>query len=481
MILVGLTIGHRLSSPCLAGASPPPFTVDELKKIAAGGNSGKKLSSIEELLASLPADLRSHSVFVTKSGSLQTATPKDPRVILHSTDAKFLMAFNGKGTRTDELEIIQFDEPSAKFNFFRADFKSGSFQVHQPEGNECKRCHGQDPRPNWSAYPDWPGTFGSNDMAIDVPETRQIEKFIRTATSHPRYRHLPGLSDRLRSNPDGEGNAFGGNSNLTENVAHQNFKRVRRLVRNTPDYDLFKYAILGALRCPDLKFQEFLPVASPARNLTFGSFGETGESGAVNNPFFWIFQHRQISTTSWSMMFLDRKSANATFQNPMTTPENAGAELGWILAQGDPELLAYFESGKLYIPSEKCDQLKVKSRTELSRGLVASVADKPGDATTPQAGMSGDGTPGKSLLERRCFACHDGPDKTGVSFREDDLKALLNRVPTFGETLIRRTLLTEPEVTRMPLHSAPLNESERRQIRIYLRDLGERAGEALTR
>jgi hypothetical protein len=64
-----------------------------------------------------------------------------------------MVSFSGKGQHSQELEIITYDPAGAKFTFLKARVnESGKFVTQVPEKNECTRCHGADPRPNWQPY-----------------------------------------------------------------------------------------------------------------------------------------------------------------------------------------------------------------------------------------------------------------------------------------------------------------------------------------
>jgi hypothetical protein len=176
-------------------AEPFKFDLGDLERLL----ESRHVSSVEQLLAALPPELTRNFVALTDSDSLQAASPLDPRVIVWSTAGGFAMTFNGNPAQAghEGVELFQFLPEEQRFHFHRVKF-AGSYQLEEPP--VCLSCHGREPRPIWSEYPDWTGTFGSFDDALVAgsPEAAAYQAFRAHAQSHARYRYLfPEDSDPL--------------------------------------------------------------------------------------------------------------------------------------------------------------------------------------------------------------------------------------------------------------------------------------------
>ena len=86
------------------------------------------IDSIEQLLASLPAEQRSHYAVMFESRSLQSASFENPRVILFGPDARFIVTFNGSPAQRgfSTLETMEFDEQTKQFRLRELQFAASS-------------------------------------------------------------------------------------------------------------------------------------------------------------------------------------------------------------------------------------------------------------------------------------------------------------------------------------------------------------------
>src|SRR5262249_39270386 len=67
--------------------------------------------TIESFIEHLPTAMRNNYVLVFQSRSIQDATRANPRVILFSPDAHFVVTFNGEPSQRgyDDVEVMRFD------------------------------------------------------------------------------------------------------------------------------------------------------------------------------------------------------------------------------------------------------------------------------------------------------------------------------------------------------------------------------------
>ena len=172
----------------------PLVTAQQVLHWVSEKNPGAALS-VEALLERLPEKYRSHFVLQYKSFSNHSANGTHPRVIFFGPDAKLLLAFSGlqSDPHYNTIEMIEYQPATASFSFYSVHFQpkgTAKVEINPPD---CKRCHGQDPKPNWEPYSLWPGTFGSLHDRI-LPGTEEyswFESFLKSFSQSSRYRHLP--------------------------------------------------------------------------------------------------------------------------------------------------------------------------------------------------------------------------------------------------------------------------------------------------
>jgi len=142
-------------------------------------------------------------------------------------------------------------------------------------------------------------------------------QFLQEGANQGRYRFLENLAETYRH----RGGAFRRlpASDLTQKLGSLNYRRIETLIRNSPDYEAYKFAILGALYdCED--YQAFFPqavLAAMKRDLDFyledtkrvqeksqlWRFLEVYHETVGKLRF--VFEGREISIRSWSMAMRD--------------------------------------------------------------------------------------------------------------------------------------------------------------------------------
>lgn len=305
------------------------------------------IQSIPELLPRLPRDYRSHYTLMYRSRSLQAASYLNPRAIVFGADAKLILAFNGHPSQKgyDRLEIIQFRDETKSFEFREITFGS-KVHVSPPNPPVCKQCHRDDLRPNWEPYPNWSGAYGSNDDRFshydrrDQEELSELRGFLKSAGSHPRYRHLVDLKAGY-TQPSGDGDAYGlpsfrvryaHNSVFTHRLALLNSQRIAREIMANPTYAAYKYALLGMIACDpgrDDFFSEGFPGLRP------GDLNHDTYADRIPNRLKSFYSALSIPIQDWFLSF-DPEIAQ------LTTPISDGHQLGVSLVEADPSLGAEF-------------------------------------------------------------------------------------------------------------------------------------------
>lgn len=303
-----------------------------------------EVRTIDDFLSRLPVSYRSQFTLMHTSNSLQTATPEMPRGILFGPDGKLLMAFASDPSkdRFDSLELIGFHADGARFEFREIRFPEQDASKKAAEISEanpalCLRCHRADPRPNWEHYHTWPGAFASEDDEFSTDSLvsqARLEKFLDGAATAPRFRNLDGLKDSYHS--EGGRTRVEHNIHMTERVAVLNFLRIARLARQSPQWQQYKYAALGAVWCGP-KMADFLPPALQGKFSPYyeklkgnGSFSTADNLGVH-------FAARAIPIADWYLDFVST-GKDASFG----TPGWPFWELSGPLVEGDTDLTAFF-------------------------------------------------------------------------------------------------------------------------------------------
>lgn len=306
----------------------------------------ENIQSLPQLLESLKKadpELMSQYLLSFRSRSLQESSTRYPRVIIVGNHARFAMAFNGRKNHSgyDSLEVIDFNESEKKFELREIKFIEDDLPIlSEVNPSRCLKCHQSpqrdqiDPRPNWEPYSMWPGfygaftgQFGSTTTFSDrrfgpedeilkhdiLNEKKNLDVFeSQIKPDHPRYKHLGTFQIK-------------NTVNYTEGLNKHNFKRVLRLIEETPDFDVYKWSIFSALKCSNFALPEPLfkahlegnELLNPKRRKNFvykwdrdSEFSEfkpkypAGSSDlSLDMILTLLFESRGISTSDWSMDF----------------------------------------------------------------------------------------------------------------------------------------------------------------------------------
>ena len=386
----------------LFASSPSLRYVEDLtQQMSAEARSHGQELKLEAVLNRIGSDfpeLRSHFILMHDSRSRQHASYEFPRVISFAPDARFAMAFNGDPQSEGyyELEMFEFgaDPAGERSNLtshvqssamLRDSYRSESFKfrriIFKPAGNyhydqeyreeprfpaikpineqKCQGCHGKSTRPNWESYNRWEGSYFSDDTRRTGPKYALEEgadhdgfdSFYTKHSSSERYRFLNGLVDQYVLPGKGNGERVAP-SQFTQVAAYLNYRRLAHLILQSPDFDTFKYAILGALYdCRN--FDAFIPasIAKSMANPLSWYRADTDKSFSLDeNRYFleshagsmtklrFLFEGRGLSMAKWSMSF---RRSPYSFVTPLGEMQGF---LSATLIELDPSL----EPGRVY-------------------------------------------------------------------------------------------------------------------------------------
>jgi hypothetical protein len=442
-----------------------------------------KARSIEDVLPLIPETLRSNYVLMYGSRSLQGSSFQNPRVLLFGETAKLIVAFNGEKSQNgyNELEVVSFDEANARFDFYEITFKNGRGQVSEKNPSKCLQCHQSafrenvDPRPNWEPYAFWPGAYGSFDgrfhkedpgylarysvqyaqlvkhdeqlsrVILSSPqEPVEFAKFYANKNQHPRYKYLlePDMSDTPKYNPR-EVQAV---LDFTSRVGMLNFKRISRLMRETPHYDRYKYAAFSSLICTDdSTLERALPkslfdfhIENTKKRPVRGIF----RTAKMTYEWEQVFEPLGVDTSDWSLDFRTQgRFSNSGRFTPGKSPEVAIQE---PIRRGDPSIEVL-----------SCEQMSKKSLKLLS-GFVPQI---PPSNPKKMAGQ----------MLARCIVCHTGVDPEGPYIPFDDLSKLSTDLKDTNllEKIKQRTDLRTSPDERMPKGTDITEEQRANLLRFF--------------
>jgi hypothetical protein len=266
--------GFALLAAVLLAHAPAggAFDYEDVVELIRSG----KLSSVEQVLARLPAEYLENFTLAYRSRSLHESSYDFPRAILFGENAKLILTFNGSDdqSRFEDLEIMQFRDDEQVFELRSISFEDGvSFSGRNPE--LCRGCHGANPGPIWGSYEysennevmHWPGFYGSTHDApvLNERENKAFERFRSRAAAHPRYRNLRLRHPLSRWYPYGTGpnkHQFRPNNRLGNLLARLNAKRLAHQLGQRAFYNTHpSLTMLWILNCPaisDPAFDDFI-------------------------------------------------------------------------------------------------------------------------------------------------------------------------------------------------------------------------------
>jgi hypothetical protein len=479
----------RVDSTAISTSSVSPvFFSETLKELKSPTG---KIKSVEALLSTLPSEMLSHYNLVYQSRSLQDASVENPRVIISSFNGNDIFAFNGEMHQAgfDTVEAIHFHRASKTFEFREIVFGRSSVYVSDRNPKKCLVCHGLDPRPNWDTYPLWPGIYGSDeDLANQraqqanstnqtLPEVKNLTSFFSAKARNSRYKFL------RKFRPAGSGyvgflagETISPNTEFTITLGLLNFQRVSRILAQNKKVLPFRFAIVGALECPETSYQNFFPtnwfskteiesILKEVRDINQLS-GSSRYSRENKNAAFYPLSKSQDETFDYldrfAGLYLVAKVAGVNIDDFGTefSPRSFAFNTGF-----GPQEKSYFLSlltRDLLSPIEdlSCSSLAEKSRTELSQ--------------LDQKVLITNGTREFSPIYRKCQVCHDGQFAPRVSF--DNPKILSSQIAVSGrpmtDEILYRINLPSTAREKMPQFTT-LSPEEKTTLRAYIKSLSQ--------
>ena len=233
----------------------------------------KGISSVDQLVAELdkkdPKFVES-AVLMKKSGSVQKGSIKEPRVLLTNDDGSLIISFSGASDKRagQKIEIISQTGDAAP-RFAEVDFEQPKPLFRDGHGGhaeapaDCASCHAGGYI--WEPYPFWPGAMIEHEDATP-DEIKDLKTFFETqAKEGSRYDVIKKAIDRQRpffkdEQPQQSIDRYrtkplsSNNIKITRVLGEQSYANLARELKALPEYNRFKFAIVGAaLHCKDLE------------------------------------------------------------------------------------------------------------------------------------------------------------------------------------------------------------------------------------
>ena len=435
--------------------------------------------NIQELVSSLPGEIKERAIYIHDSHSLQNASVSNPRVLFFSRDGRLSFTVSSIGEKKDEIEAIEFSEKKKEFQFYSLRFKSG-FLISKRQTSECTRCHGSDLRPNWDPHPRWNGVFGSHKEGLfSSDEIKRLEIFKNSIIKNSIYSSL--------SQHFFEKNTLSSLSSInhyyTRVISEKNFQRIARILKNTNYFNQFKYAILASLGCSF----ETAPIhlfpddwKSEARELRL-NLPMAGDQRYDYNLIEWFATYSGIETSKLSMIFDEEKLSKGipSYWNRYSSGGSTELELAYWLSDIDPELKKWVTTQWRYesldwrhyyahaiapLSHTTCKKLALLSQQEINN-VNKSVFLK-SDSMTNSLALKG-----MNIVRQKCMDCHQNDTDSPMGFDPQSVKKWKNENPDYASILNKRLEHTAKKSYRMPRFEKPLTDQESKAVIRYIESI----------
>jgi mono/diheme cytochrome c family protein len=503
---MGFCLALGLAEPAPAGE----FAFDSLSQVITAQHVG----SVEELLAALPEDLRTHFSLVFSSRSLQDASFEHPRAVLFGSGAQLILTFNGDPSQRgfEAVETMEFDAHANHFIFreitFPRDGAQPAARISDPNPARCSACHDHPARPIWDVPPAWPGVYGERYGAgLSTVELRGLRRFLAIQATHPRYRYLLGaaaLADRDTYVSSSRATYNGAsveppNARLSAQLATFNVRSILSELAAQPGFASHLNVLLASAGSNCGALADFYPPSlqpaiaadykiyykataaadrgqSSAKTLRLGG-RQNPRSGLASPAEFTGLRYvaeraLNVPTRHWTLAF-ERGSYDMSAPAGSLSLEQA---LFTWLARTDPELrtvAAYrtFNSDDAY-----CQHLKRASQLSIATWLEThdAFAPAPEAANSTAPGLQAPGS--TPTLVQQCAACHSGDIAPALPFADPSALAtrLLDGNYPHGRLLDEILFRLTPEAAagRMP-RGVTIGAADQRELEEYFMNLAQ--------
>lgn len=359
--------------------------------------TGKPLESIEQLIPLLPLELRKNFTFVYNSRSpFKASISADfPRVILFSSDARYILTFTGNPEKPgyDILETLSFNDQKSEFELeaFTLPAARKRKDYGALDTQNCQRCHGTDSRPIFDSYPLWPGFYGSIQdtfppNSVGKTELNNYQKFLSSNAKSGVYKDLiftkdspvsPFLNPQVFRSDKVEGNLndfrFLPNTRLGMALTELNRKRIYRKLLSSPKFiKKEKYILSRLLNCSVSQeklnsetIEAQIGIENTDRRVRLGVHDDDASDFSLDmeelkfidslTVIKWVADFSNVSFSDWSMAF---ESNSFSFFDGILSGMHKGRsyylkedliyEILKKFANQDPKFSPFFVSNPVY-------------------------------------------------------------------------------------------------------------------------------------
>jgi hypothetical protein len=503
---IGFCLALAIAQPVPAAES----AFESMSQVIAAQHVG----SVEELLAALPEDLRSHYSLVFSSRSLQDASFENPRAVLFGSNAELILTFNGDPSQHgfEAVETMEFDTHANRFIFreitFSPDKTRPAARISDPNPARCVACHDHPARPIWDVPPAWPGVYGERYGAgLSNMELRGVRRFLATQATHPRYRYLLGaaaLADR-DTYVSGSRASYNGitveppNARLSAQLATLNVRSILSELASQPGFAAHLNVLLASAGSNCGAVADFYPPSlQSAIAVDYKSYSKASAAAdrsqrsaktlrlvGRQNPYLGLASPAEltelryvaeralnVSTRHWTLAF-ERGSYDMSAPAGTLTLEQA--LFAW-LARTDPELRTVAAYRTFNADDAYCQHLKRASQLSIAAWLEKHTEFAPVPGAPHNAAPEHHGSGSMPALLQQCAACHGSGIAPALPFSDPATLApqLLDGNYPHGRLLdeILFRLTPEAGAGRMP-RGVAVDGAQQRELEEYFINLAQ--------
>jgi hypothetical protein len=293
MVLLWLLLfSHLTFAECPAGnpMEPSQMTPEGVKAWLAGRTD--KIKTVGDYICCLPPKYLKGYFISHASIAGQNGSPESPRVILNDEVRQFsteqnvmLISVNGGAeylSQKDSAEFMFYRKSAKRLELYDASKEHGRFALSGKNPGLCMSCHGEGselepkhgPHPIFDPFGNWPRFVGGGLKCFaeeDKVQIHQQRMALEAIRDNPRFRCLDRtkLEEDIKNLSLAEDNferkvqSIGTLEGLDSFLFEVNNQRIVRVVRDTPDYDAYKYVIVAEQWCDiSAEIEEWIPPAA---------------------------------------------------------------------------------------------------------------------------------------------------------------------------------------------------------------------------
>lgn len=274
------TFANGTTSACPANALIPESLVNPVGIKSYLSSNSLKIKTIDDFICCLPKSYRENYVIAHSSKAAQNSTFDSPRILLFNPvrehpirdlmdkgqrwrkPLQSVLSINGGDpslNQANSIEMLYNNTRLGEVELFDIENHHQNFRMSSKNPEVCMGCHAQgvtpgiggpktifDPPFSWPRFIKGISPCTEAEKELTAALETASQKHFQTNT---RFRCLDPKPDSVSPfQTDGVRPSFM-LSDLDDSLADLNDRRVAKIIRSSPDYEKYKYAILGSLIC----------------------------------------------------------------------------------------------------------------------------------------------------------------------------------------------------------------------------------------